>query len=89
MSGTIKIVTFSGMFNAFKSHPSSTITTIAPFSIALSTYLCPSVENPFIATNIYPSFTSFEFFSIPFISKSTFPFALIPSNPTNIFFNSI
>ena len=77
------------MFNAFKSHPSSTITAVAPFSIAPAINLCPSTEKPFIATNIYPSFTSFEFFSIPLISKSTLPFAFIPSNPTNIFFNSI
>ena len=55
---TINIVTESGIFNDLKSHPSSNNTQIAPFSIALSTYSCPSVENPFIATNKYPFFTS-------------------------------
>ena len=52
--------------------------------MASSIKLCPSTVNPFIATNKYPSFTSFELFAIPFISVSKFPFTFKFSNPTNI-----
>ena len=74
-------VIWSGIFAFFILSVFSATITDAPLSIAFWIKSWPSELNPEIAINIYPGLIFLELLSIPFISISIFPFALIPSIP--------